>query len=78
MPRPTTATTPPSGYRSSVEQLGDGTLITTGPNGTDLSADGGATWRSLSTEGFHVVTRARRGDLVLFAGADGRLARLRP
>jgi hypothetical protein len=72
------AAPPPGGYRSSIERLADGTLIATGPNGTDLSADDGAGWKLLDDAGYHVVRRARRGHLVLLAGAGGRLGRLRP
>jgi photosystem II stability/assembly factor-like uncharacterized protein len=67
----------PGGYRSAVESLGGDRLLATGPSGTDSSEDGGRTWRPLAADGFHVVARARSGSLVLFAGADGRLARLR-
>lgn len=67
----------PGGYRSAVEPVGEQRLIATGPSGTDVSDDGGRTWRPLAADGFHVVARARSGALVLLAGADGRLARLR-
>lgn len=67
---------PPAGYRSAVEALPDGVLIATGPNGTDLSADGGASWSSVAAQGFHVVAASPDGALVLLAGSDGRLARL--
>jgi photosystem II stability/assembly factor-like uncharacterized protein len=66
----------PAGYRSAVERLGTGQLITTGPNGIDRSDDLGASWLPLSTEGFHTVRCSPGGDLVLLAGADGRIARL--
>jgi photosystem II stability/assembly factor-like uncharacterized protein len=68
---------PPGGYRSAVERIEGSRLLATGPSGTDESDDGGATWRALAPDGFHVVARARSGRLVLLAGADGRLARLR-
>jgi len=71
------AETPPGGYRSAVESLGGNRLLATGPTGTDASDDGGRTWRPLAADGFHVAARARTGELVLLAGADGRLARLR-
>lgn len=70
------AATAPGGYRSAVEALPGGLLIATGPNGTDLSRDGGATWSALSASGYHVVGASPDGALVLLAGADGRLARL--
>lgn len=66
----------PGGYRSAVERLSDGSLVATGPGGTDRSTDEGATWQPLDAAGYHAVRRARSGALVLFAGADGRLARL--
>lgn len=66
----------PGGYRSAVEALPGGLLIATGPNGTDLSRDGGATWSALSASGYHVVGASPDGALVLLAGAEGRLARL--
>ena len=72
------AAPPPSGYRSAVERLAGGRMIATGPNGTDLSDDDGASWKPHGASGYHVVRRARRGSLVLFAGEGGRLGRLRP
>jgi photosystem II stability/assembly factor-like uncharacterized protein len=48
----------PGGYRSAVTFL-PGTrgriLIAVGPTGSDLSADGGETWRRLGKTGFHAV-----------------------
>lgn len=67
----------PGGYRSAVESVGGNRLIATGPTGSDKSDDGGRSWQPLAADGFHVVARARSGALVLLAGADGRLARLR-
>lgn len=67
---------PPNGYRSGLEALADGRLVATGPNGTDVSMDGGATWSALSQEGFHVVREARQGKAVYFAGPDGRIGRM--
>jgi photosystem II stability/assembly factor-like uncharacterized protein len=69
-------TIPPAGYRSAVERLADGRLVATGPSGTDVSDDGGATWRPITSEGFHAVRRSPAGDLVLLAGANGRIVRL--
>jgi len=66
----------PGGYRSAVEALPGGLLIATGPSGTDLSRDGGATWSGLAKVGYHVVGAAPDGALVLLAGSEGRLARL--
>lgn len=68
---------PPGGYRSAVERVGRGLFLATGPTGTDLSTDGGASWRAIATEGFHVVAAAPDGSLVLAAGTGGRIARLK-
>ncbi len=71
------AAPPPSGYRSAIERLADGALIATGTNGTDLSDDDGASWRPLGADGYHAIRRAKSGSLVLLAGENGRLGRVR-
>ncbi|MBX2916506.1 MAG: photosystem II stability/assembly factor-like protein [Cyclobacteriaceae bacterium] len=59
----------PNGYRESVEFISAQMLITTGPTGTEYSADGGNTWISISTErGFHAVRKARHGNKVFIVG----------
>lgn len=66
--------TPTRGYRECVEHLGSETLIVTGPTGTEITSDGGANWRAVSDEKFfHVVRKARRGNLVLIAGGKGKI-----
>ena len=69
---------PPSGYRSAAEHV-DGTEATyfaVGPSGTDLSTDGGRTWRRVSDEGFHALSCAPGACWAV--GSDGRIARLEP
>ena len=69
---------PPSGYRSCVAVLPhsqDSTLVAVGPNGSDLSTDGGLSWRRFSDEGFHAVSAAPDGT-VWASGSDGRIAKL--
>ncbi|QDV35660.1 WD40/YVTN/BNR-like repeat-containing protein [Tautonia plasticadhaerens] len=56
--------TQPAGYRSAVAYVPGSetlTLIAVGPTGSDLSGDGGESWRPLGDQGFHAVG---------FAGAD--------
>ena len=70
---------PPSGFRSAVEALPEalgGGWIVTGSAGTDLATTSATGFRPLSVEGFHAVRAAKRGNLVVLAGAGGRLARL--
>lgn len=71
----------PSGYRSAVVALDQGwsskppRLIAVGPSGSDLSEDGGESWRRFSDVGFHAVARAADGT-VWASGSEGRVARL--
>ena len=66
----------PRGYRSCVLYLDKNTLLSCGPSGVDHSRDGGRHWQPLSSEGFHVAARAKKGHTVYLAGAGGRVARL--
>lgn len=68
---------PTFGYRSAVEYLSAKVLIASGPSGTDLSADGGKTWQRLSEEGYHTVRKAKKGNLVLLTGSNGRIAQIK-
>lgn len=65
--------TPPHGYRSSVEYINQSTLISCGTSGVDYSTDGGNHWRNISTTGYHVVKKAKKGKLVLLAGGNGKI-----
>lgn len=58
----------PFGYRSCVEFITANDLITCGPKGVDISSDEARTWRNISTEGFHVCRRAKKGTKVFLAG----------
>ncbi|MGL4597625.1 MAG: WD40/YVTN/BNR-like repeat-containing protein [Bacteroidia bacterium] len=65
------------GYRSCVEYISKKKLIATGTNGTDYSRDGGKTWTRISDTGFHVVRKAKKGNLVLLCGMKGKVMRLK-
>jgi len=65
---------PTRGLREAVEYLGNDYLIAVGPQGADLSNDGGFNWTSLSDEkGFHTVRKARDGSLIIAAG-NGKIS----
>lgn len=67
---------PTGGYRECVELISENEWLATGPTGTERSLDAGKTWTPVSDErGFHVLRKARRGSLILFAGGKGKLAR---
>jgi photosystem II stability/assembly factor-like uncharacterized protein len=67
----TAATTPPHGYRSSVAyDSRKKRWIAVGPNGTDISTDGGRNWHSLGNENWNAIS------LPFAVGPNGRIARL--
>jgi photosystem II stability/assembly factor-like uncharacterized protein len=67
----------PGGYRSCVESLGKKEYICTGLNGTDLSKNKGKEWNNIDAQGFNVVRKAKKGNLVLLSGEGGRVGVLR-
>lgn len=72
-----TPQTPPHGYRSCVIYLTRKQLLTCGTSGVDISGDGGNNWELISRESYHVCQKAKKGNAVFLAGANGRIARLR-
>jgi photosystem II stability/assembly factor-like uncharacterized protein len=65
---------PTGGYRECVEMIAWPKCISVGPNGVDFSEDGGKNWGAISNEkGFHVVRKARKGQLILMAGGKGKI-----
>lgn len=70
----------PSGFREcvvTVSELEPRTLISVGPSGTDISEDGGKSWRMVGSEGFHTVAFSPDGSTGIAVGADGAVARWR-
>ena len=64
----------PSGLREAAIRLGGGYLLV-GPSGTDLTVDGGKTWRAVQNPGaLHSVADA--GGTVWAVGEDGLIAKL--
>jgi photosystem II stability/assembly factor-like uncharacterized protein len=69
-----TPTRTTGGFRSSVAAGRGGRLaIATGQAGTDLTEDGGRSWRPFDPTGFHAV-RASPNAVFYAAGSDGRVA----
>jgi photosystem II stability/assembly factor-like uncharacterized protein len=66
----------PSGYRSAVAFLGS-LLVAVGPTGTDISHDGGRTWRALSNDGFDSLGFTIEG-VGWASGETGRIGRWTP
>ena len=63
----------PSGYRSCIEFIKQNTWITCGLNGIDISLNDGKEFKQISTEGFHVCRKSPTGNVVYFAGSNGRV-----
>jgi hypothetical protein len=69
----TASTTPPHGYRSTVQWSESEKLwITAGTNGSDLSRDDGRTWQPLDNGNWNALS------LPFIVGPKGRIARLNP
>jgi photosystem II stability/assembly factor-like uncharacterized protein len=67
----------PGGYRSAVAYMQGAsrtTLVAVGPNGTDMSVDGGEGWSRLGNVGFDAIALAAPG-AGWAAGESGRIAR---
>jgi len=69
----------PAGFRSAVSYVPGrkGSLVVVGPSGSDYSTDGGESWISLGSPGFHAMSFSSRGADAWGAGENGRLGRLR-
>ncbi|MDD2793161.1 MAG: oxidoreductase [Sediminibacterium sp.] len=68
--------TNPHGYRSCVIYLNTRQLVACGTSGIDISLDGGNNWKLISSDSYHVVQKAKKGNAVFLAGGKGRIARL--
>lgn len=65
-----------SGYRSGMAFEGKtGSLIAVGPSGSDVSVNGGRSWRTLGDEGFHSVSFAENSGAGWAVGENGRIAK---
>jgi photosystem II stability/assembly factor-like uncharacterized protein len=68
---PATAT---GGYRECVLHAGKQNFIAAGPGGIDISTDAGINWKKFSDErDIHVLRKARTGNLIIAAGAGGKI-----
>jgi photosystem II stability/assembly factor-like uncharacterized protein len=67
------SSTQPSGFRSGVASIGGTTLLSVGPNGEDISADLGITWKHTDAINLNAVV-ALGSDSAWGAGAKGTIA----
>ena len=66
----------PGGFRSAVARLSETYLVAVGPNGEDVSDDGGAHWRQTDSLNLNALAVLPSGD-AWAVGANGTVARLR-
>ena len=67
----------PSGFRECVVyKPGTDIALTVGPNGSDISYDGGGNWARFSSEGFHAIAVSPDGRSCWAAGRGGKIAKL--
>lgn len=62
------------GYRSCVEAISNHQFIACGTSGVDCYAN--RYWTTISSQGFHVVRKAKKGNAVFLAGPKGKIGRL--
>lgn len=63
----------PSGFQSSVEYISGNTFLSTGTPGSNITTDGGKTWRKIDDLSYNVCRKAKKGNLVLLAGDQGKI-----
>ncbi|KLT65498.1 YCF48-related protein [Pedobacter sp. BMA] len=68
--------TPVAGFRSAVTYINANTLVATGTSGTDMSTDGGQTWKHISDKSFNAVQKAKKGKQIILAGEKGSVYQL--
>lgn len=61
----------PDGFQSSVEHIKANVYLSTGTPGTNISTDGGNTWKRIDNKSYNVCRKSKNGKLVLLAGDRG-------
>lgn len=67
------ATIAPAGFQSCVEFIGHNIFLSTGTPGSNITLDGGKTWKKIDDTSYNVCRRAKHGKLVLLAGNGGKI-----
>ena len=67
----------PAGYQSCVMYLQGNSFLSTGTPGTNLTTDGGNTWRQIDVVSYNVCQKAKKGSLVILAGDKGKIGLLK-
>jgi photosystem II stability/assembly factor-like uncharacterized protein len=67
----------PAGYQSCVEYISGQTFLSTGTPGSNITTDGGKTWKKIDGASYNVCRKAKNGKLVLLAGNNGAIGLLK-
>jgi photosystem II stability/assembly factor-like uncharacterized protein len=67
----------PLGFQSCVEYIKDDIFLSTGTSGTNITMDGGRTWKQIDNTSFNVCRKAGHGKMILLAGNGGKIALLK-
>lgn len=73
----TPSTKQPNGFQSCVEFIIGDTFLSTGTPGSNITTDGGRTWKQIDTTSYNVCRKAKHGKLVLLAGNGGKIGALK-
>jgi len=65
--------TPPAGFQSCVEYISNNIYLSTGTPGSNITTDGGKTWKKIDNASYNVCRKAKHGKLVLLAGDGGKI-----
>jgi photosystem II stability/assembly factor-like uncharacterized protein len=68
----------PAGFQSCVSWVDKAIFLSTGTSGTNISMDGGASWKVINDGSYNVCKRAKHGKRVLLAGDKGKIALFEP
>jgi photosystem II stability/assembly factor-like uncharacterized protein len=64
----------PGGFQSGVVYLNKAVFLSTGTSGTNISQNGGQSWKLIDPTSFNTCQKARQGNLVILAGDKGKIA----
>ncbi|MCO5945732.1 WD40/YVTN/BNR-like repeat-containing protein [Mucilaginibacter flavidus] len=67
----------PAGFQSCVEYITGNIFLATGTPGSNITIDGGKTWKQIDSTSYNVCRKAKHGKLVLLAGNGGKIGILK-
>ena len=68
----------PLGFQSGIEYIFGNTFLSTGTPGSNITTNGGQTWKQIDATSYNVCRKAKHGKLVLLAGNGGKIGIFKP